>query len=283
MTKYTSTCNHCSNIFTFSKNQSNGKYCNKLCWREGVRSTATPNSCLQCNKLTFSKFCDSSCSATYNNTLRGPKTLDSKIKTSQTVSGGICKLHWPTCRKCNLQFPSRYPKTIYCSNTCSTKIITIREKHPKFTKVYTGYCIQCNSAFLHKSKRTTCSDECWLLQRTRNNRSNLHYVQDSYGNDVCLGSSWELKVSKYLNSKNIIWIRPAYIAYIMDNKQRKYFPDFYLPEYNIYLDPKNDLRIREDQPKLDIICSMITLYYGSVSSIISRMEESVGFEPTDHT
>lgn len=36
----------------------------------------------------------------------------------------------------------------------------------------------------------------------------------------------------------------------MDGKQHRYTPDFYLPEYDIYLDPKNDYLINNINPSL---------------------------------
>ena len=36
----------------------------------------------------------------------------------------------------------------------------------------------------------------------------------------------------------------------MDGKRRHYFPDFYLPKYDLYLDPKNDYLITKDKVKI---------------------------------
>ncbi len=59
--------------------------------------------------------------------------------------------------------------------------------------------------------------------------------------DVKLGSSYEVLVAKELDKNNIKWIRPSYLLY-KDNKEKehRYYPDFYLPDYDVYLDPKND-------------------------------------------
>jgi hypothetical protein len=38
-----------------------------------------------------------------------------------------------------------------------------------------------------------------------------------------------------------------------DNKIRNYFPDFYLPAYNLFLDPKNPAAINAQKNKLDIL------------------------------
>lgn len=78
-------------------------------------------------------------------------------------------------------------------------------------------------------------------------RSKKFKVVDSYGKSVCLQSTYELQCSEILNELNIRWIRPAHIKY--DNK--KYFPDFYLPEHDLYLDPKNDYKAKLDQEKIE--------------------------------
>jgi len=43
----------------------------------------------------------------------------------------------------------------------------------------------------------------------------------------------------------ILWVRPKSLPYEIDGKKRKYFPDFLLVDYGIYLDPKNDFLIKK--------------------------------------
>ena len=58
---------------------------------------------------------------------------------------------------------------------------------------------------------------------------------DSYGKDCLLESTWEWKMANELDKSGIKWKRPWHfnvgIGY--------YTPDFYLPEYDLYLDPKS--------------------------------------------
>lgn len=77
-------------------------------------------------------------------------------------------------------------------------------------------------------------------------RSKKFRVTDSYGKEVVLQSTYELRCSEILNSLKIKWIRPKHLPY--DSK--KYFPDFYLTEYDIYLDPKNAFKAKQDQDKI---------------------------------
>lgn len=72
-------------------------------------------------------------------------------------------------------------------------------------------------------------------------------VTDSFGNEVVLQSTYELKCSEIMNELQIKWIRPKSLKY--DGKN--YFADFYLPNYNIYLDPKNSYKAKLDIEKID--------------------------------
>lgn len=62
-----------------------------------------------------------------------------------------------------------------------------------------------------------------------------------------LDSSYELEVAKELKENNVAFVvHPKGLNYIgSDGKLRTYFPDFYLEDYNIFLDPKNDFLLSE--------------------------------------
>lgn len=77
-------------------------------------------------------------------------------------------------------------------------------------------------------------------------RSKKFRVEDSYGNDVVLQSTYELRCSEILNQLKISWIRPKALKY----SGRNYFADFYLIDSDIYLDPKNDYKAKQDKDKI---------------------------------
>ena len=104
-------------------------------------------------------------------------------------------------------------------------------------------------------------------------RSIREYVKTD-GSKVMLDSSWEEELAKRLDQLNIEWIRPELpIQYLApDGKLHNYFPDFYLPKYDIFLDPKNSYAIQVQKEKLDIIkTSMNNLI------IIGTLEECKSF------
>lgn len=73
-----------------------------------------------------------------------------------------------------------------------------------------------------------------------------------YKPGVILESSFEVRTAVILDSLSIKWdkVRQGYI-WDDNGKTRRYIPDFYLPEYNIFLDPKNDYLIKKDKKKID--------------------------------
>lgn len=69
-----------------------------------------------------------------------------------------------------------------------------------------------------------------------------------YYNGIKLDSSYEVIVAESLDKNNILWERPGRFLYHMDGIIHYYTPDFYLPDYNVYLDPKNDFLIENINP-----------------------------------
>jgi hypothetical protein len=69
--------------------------------------------------------------------------------------------------------------------------------------------------------------------------------------DKILGSSYELRLAKDLDENGIQWDVCKRFNYVDPNgKKRTYTPDFYLKDYGVYLDPKNDFLINNLNPSL---------------------------------
>lgn len=59
------------------------------------------------------------------------------------------------------------------------------------------------------------------------------------GNEEILHGGWELKVAKFLDEHKIHWCKSKdHFTYIFENKEHEYFPDFYLKDYNLYIEVK---------------------------------------------
>lgn len=179
------------------------------------------------NELNYNKrfniFCSSSCAASQNNTLR----------------------------------PPGHPSRIKNNHTRSKKVKTFADGRPKYSVI--SFCTECNKTIRYKRVKT-CSKECRNQIFSRNAKNNTKFGGNkntrAYGwyfsptaGKVWLESSYEAKVAQELDQHKITWIRPKYLTY----KNKKYFADFFLTEFNVYLDPKNDYLIQKDQDKIKAV------------------------------
>lgn len=75
-------------------------------------------------------------------------------------------------------------------------------------------------------------------------------------NGIMLDSSWELALAKRLDQLGIKWTRPEPLKWIdKSGIYHNYFPDFYLPDYDLYLDPKNPHAAKVQKNKLIMLFS----------------------------
>lgn len=73
----------------------------------------------------------------------------------------------------------------------------------------------------------------------------------AYRDGIILESTYELRVAEILDELGIEWqkVRRGFI-WNDDGRVRRYIPDFYLPAYDLYLDPKNDYLVKKDERKI---------------------------------
>ncbi len=208
-----------------------------------------------------------------------------------------------TCKQCNISLSYKLRKNKFCSKSCAGKFNSVGRVHSTKTKTKislssTGKkksknkkshlipfvnicymtCSMCNKLVVLKGRkpyRTTCSRECQthasVGNRTYTNgrRLNIYYYNKHEQKEVLLESSWEHEIAKWLDQLNIVWIRPKPIKWFDNdtNKTRLYYPDFYLPEKNLYLDPKNPTALALSLNKMNIVEKLIPLVYGNVEHI----------------
>lgn len=216
-----------------------------------------PKLCLNCNQpIHYDKkiniFCSSVCSGSYNT--RG-RTLDKSVKEkisksmSEGFKSGFLKPTNPRGSKCK-----RFSRISFRNCKICNKLFTVETWSPH-------------------SGKSTCSDVCQKLacfsSRTYQNgkRKTISYQNSSQGK-VFLESSWELEIAELLDSLKIKWTRPKPIPWIdEDNKKRLYFPDFYLPKYHVYLDPKNPFCMDQDKVKMEYISKIVYIIYGELEIV----------------
>ena len=93
-----------------------------------------------------------------------------------------------------------------------------------------------------------------MSESARNNPYQRKCKSTVYYNGQRFDSSWEIKLAQLLDENNIVWEKPKPLLWIdRNNKKHHYFADFYLPNYNVYLDPKNNYCFKVQKEKIDIL------------------------------
>lgn len=89
-------------------------------------------------------------------------------------------------------------------------------------------------------------------------KSTRFYTQVD-GTQVLLDSSWEESLARRLDSLGVAWLRPKNPIKWVDGsgKIHNYFPDFYLPIQDLYLDPKNPHAAQVQKEKLNVIKTLL--------------------------
>lgn len=217
-----------------------------------------PKLCKECNssipyKNRINTFCSSSCSGTYNNKLRDRipwnekqrKRVSIACKNNNThfIQKSFCDVHLITCKACNKQF-------------------------------YVGYLkkarVTCNNI--------DCINQAKVGMRSYQNSSKkiTRFFNPNENREVILESSWEVSVAELLIRCNIKWIRPKFIKWVdSTGKIRRYFPDFYLTDYDVYLDPKNPYCMKLDEEKIQRISEQVTLIVGHIDIIINYVNSLI--------
>lgn len=173
------------------------------------------------------------------------------------------------CKECKKSLPYENHKVKnFCTQSCAATFnnykrlginkdnrIPKKLQTPKSCYISYKNCIVCNSLFIIKAKRkaTTCSRTCARLHPKIGGRKTYkkHKRIDSFGNEVTLDSTFEVRCVEILNQLSIKWIRPSFFYYVdVYNVKRRYTPDIFLVDYNLYLDPKNDYLAKIDSDKI---------------------------------
>jgi hypothetical protein len=96
-----------------------------------------------------------------------------------------------------------------------------------------------NKQKISKSMRTAVLEGRQKTPAPYGEKCKLYEAINSLGEKEILQGGWEKKVVDYLNYNNIKWIRSKKsFTYIFESKEREYFPDLYLLDYDIYIEVK---------------------------------------------
>ena len=178
-----------------------------------------PSNCKCCQRpLSYKErnkiFCNSSCAATYNNYNR-------TVSKSGPSTGTGCRsqVRFLACAECGKKFV--------------------------WNDVFKGskkYCSkECKNAHQFESKSTSAK-----LRNFGGVRPSKRILY----NGTSLGSTYEVQLAKILDKLKINWSKSPKFNYTVNSITRTYEPDLYLPDYNLFLDPKNDFLIHNVNPVL---------------------------------
>lgn len=83
------------------------------------------------------------------------------------------------------------------------------------------------------------------------------YSKNTLYKGSILESSYEVLCAQILDNLVVKWekVRRGY-EWDDNGKTRRYIPDFYLPEFNVFLDPKNDYLAIQDVRKIESACEL---------------------------
>ncbi len=117
------------------------------------------------------------------------------------------------------------------------------------------------------------SEKALLSNHRRLVKSCRKYICKN-GLEILLDSSWEEALAKRLDYLKINWNRPIVPIKYLDNigVTHNYFPDFYLVDYDLYLDPKNPEAYRQQSKKIEILLKLMPNLV-----IIKSLEECQNF------
>ena len=221
----------------------------------------------------------------------GKSTAGARIKHIEIERECLCcnKKFLSTTHKshkkcCNITCAKRYSQSKIDVSTTSESLKKFYASQPKKELL----CVICKIKFPKKRNETkTCSRKCLSVLLSQNSAANpncggeTNYKKFKY-KDVWMDSSWEVNLAKWLDNNSIEWKRDRKINFIWTDicgKKRRYYPDFYLPKYNIYLDPKNKFKLKKDEYKLSrvILENNIKLIYGLESDVICQLKKYLKF------
>lgn len=135
---------------------------------------------------------------------------------------------------------------------------------PPTIEELTRVCTICEKSFVvdNRTKHPkTCSKECRRVHSSRTSSANpncggeTNYRRYRY-NEVLMDSQWEVDIAIWLDENKIVWRRDRKMTFRWtdpEGTRRRYHPDFYLPAYDVYLDPKNKYLIEKDRFKIEAV------------------------------
>ncbi len=192
------------------------------------------------------------------------------------------------CIKCNKEHDGSFGSGKFCSRKCSNSRIQTEElklkksisaknsdkvkeankkERTRHKKDTTTICLHCNKEIFHKAyNKRKYHKECWD-KCSGGFRENSTIKHREIYNGFQMDSGAEKTFAVLLDKNYINWIKnnKTFFNYIdKKGKQRKYYPDFYLTDYNYWVEIKGKFYSNEnDELKLKAVGDNIELIWSS--------------------
>ena len=166
------------------------------------------------------------------------------------------------CERCGSAIPfekrNRHKPLIarYCGNSCSTKsTVSFRTTAEVKAKMLSNRKINHVDVWTPERRKVQSARMKQIVNDNPKSYSSENVcgrvktinIVDSYGNETkCLGK-WEFIVSEFLNKSGLKWTNDIdeVFEYVWDGSTHRYFPDFKLPDKNVYIEVKGFERERD--------------------------------------
>lgn len=233
-----------------------------------------------------------------------PDKVSRKIKILSELKNPISKytLH---CKKCNAEYflnlklknfkNKKFKK--FCSRACANSRIRTKETKDKISKgilnsekfkkamssrtktFYIDICLYCKKDIFHTGKKTKKYHKECVSKISGGYRENSTKVNRCIYNGIKLDSGLEKLFVVLLDKANIKWHKNngnRYFEYKDKNeKVRKYYPDFYLPEYDLWIETKGGLYKELDRnydAKINAVENLEVLFNKDVKDLYSFLK-----------
>lgn len=133
-----------------------------------------------------------------------------------------------------------------------------------------------NGTLKHTENAKKKISEAALKSKHRRLRKSCRSYITKTGEKILLDSRWEELLAIRLDFLGVEWYRPREPIEWVDasGNTRNYFPDFYLPTFDLYLDPKNPFAVASQKEKLEVIQKTLPNLV-----IIESEHECMNFKP----
>lgn len=139
-----------------------------------------------------------------------------------------------------------------------------KESKEKLSKASTGklHSEETKKQISISMKAVVLANPEKFMQPNRGKVKNIIY------NGITLKGTWELLTAKYLDKANIVWERPSIgFEYIFNGNSHMYYPDFYIPEINTYLEVKGYKTDKDDAKWNCFKSTLIVIDKDAISAI----------------